>query len=73
MNTERCPTCGQAIPTLWDFQAHLQAIAGDEPHVAALWALLGIDYAELQDEDRASAEQRARDQGWTLLQGRGDE
>ena len=73
MNTERCPTCGQPVPTLWDFQVHLQAIADDEPHAAALWTLLGIDSAALGAEDRASAAQRARDQGWSLLPGRGGE
>jgi len=70
---ERCPTCGQAIPTLRAFQTHLQAVAGDELHVTALWTLLGVDYAALKAEDRAGAEQRARDQGWTLLQCRGGE
>ncbi len=64
---ERCPTCGQTIPTLLAFQAHLRAVAGDEPHVTALWALLGIDYTELQDDERVSAELRTRAQGWQLL------
>ncbi len=73
VSPEDCPTCGQAIPTLRAFQTHLQTVAGDELHVAALWTLLGVDYAALGAEDRASTEQRARDQGCTLLQGRGDE
>jgi len=64
---ERCPTCDHPIFTLWDFQAHLHAIAGDEPHVAALWALLGIDYATLQADKGASAELRVRELGWRLL------
>ncbi len=67
MNTERCPTCGQDVPTLPAFQTHLQAIAGDAPHTAALWTLLGIDYAALRAEDRARAEQLARERGWQLL------
>jgi hypothetical protein len=38
------------------FQAHLRAVAANEQHVAALWTLLGIDYAALKAEDRARAE-----------------
>jgi hypothetical protein len=49
------------------FQAHLRQVAHDEHHVAALWTLLGIDYAAMKAEDRARAEELARERGWTLL------
>jgi hypothetical protein len=64
---ERCPACSQTIPTLWDFQAHLQAIAGDEAHTAALWSLVGVDYETLKAEGRERAEERAHARGWRLL------
>jgi len=52
---ERCPACGQAVPTLLALQAHLQAVADDKSHTVALWALLGIDYATRQEDQRRSA------------------
>ena len=64
---DRCPACGRPVATLDDFQAHHRAVARDAEHVAALWTLLGIDYAALQAEDRAQAEERARERGWKLL------
>jgi len=51
---------------LWVFQAHLQAIAGDEAHTAALWTLAGVDYETLKAEGQERAEERARERGWRL-------
>ena len=67
MQGEHCPVCGWDVTTLPVFQAHLRAVAANEPHVAALWTLLGIDYAALKAEDRAHAEELARQRGWKLL------
>ena len=64
---DRCPACGLPIATLNAFQAHHHAVAHDAPHVAALWTLLGIDYATLRAEDRARVEERVRERGWKLL------
>ena len=58
---ERCPACGQVFPTLLAFQAHLQAVADDKSHTAALWALLGIDYATRQEDQRRPATDRAQE------------
>ena len=66
-DVDRCPTCGLTVPTVAAFQEHLHAIAGDEPHLAALYTLLGIDYAALQAGERAEALERARARGWRLL------
>ncbi len=67
MSTERCPQCGWPVPTILEFQTHLRAVERDEAHVQALWTLLGIDYAALRAEDRARAEELARERGWRLL------
>jgi hypothetical protein len=64
---DRCPRCGLPIGTVLAFRAHLQAIAADAEHVQALWSLLGIDYAAMRAEDRARAEELARERGWKLL------
>jgi hypothetical protein len=67
MQGEHCPVCGWDVTALPAFQAHLRAVAANEQHVAALWTLLGIDYAALKAEDRAHAEELARQRGWKLL------
>ena len=68
MSTEdRCPACGLPVATVAAFQAHLHAIAGDEAHIAALYTLLGIDYAALKADERAEALERAWERGWRLL------
>ena len=65
---DRCPACGLPVATIVAFQAHHQAVAHDEQHVAALWSLLGVDYiALIAAEDRAEALERARERGWKLL------
>lgn len=66
-NIERCPVCGWNVTVLPAFQAHLRAVQADEAHVAALWTLLGVDYAALRAEDRQHAEELARERGWRLL------
>ena len=70
-DADRCPAGGLLVLTLPDFQAHHRVIAGDEAHIAALYTLLGIDYAALQADERAEALERARDRaherGWRLL------
>ena len=70
-DVDRCPGCGRPIATIADFQAHFHGIAGNEPHIAALYTLLGIDYAALQADERAEALERARERahqrGWRLL------
>jgi hypothetical protein len=45
----------------------MRAGAANEQHVAALWTLLGIDYAAMKADDRAHAEELARQRGWKLL------
>ena len=67
MSEERCPACGLAVPTLPAFQQHLRAVEPDEAHVAALYTLIGVDYARLRAENRAQAEELARERGWRLL------
>ena len=66
-SADRCPACRRPVTTLDAFQGHHPAVARHAQHVAALWTLLGIDYAALQGDDPAQAEQRARERGWTLL------
>jgi hypothetical protein len=63
METERCPVCGQDVTMMPAFQAHLRTVRSDEAHVAALYSLLGIDYAAMRAEDRAHAEELARAAG----------
>ena len=63
----RCPACGLSVATLVAFQAHHQAVAHDEQHMAALWSLLGVDYTALIAEDPAEALERTRERGWKLL------
>jgi hypothetical protein len=67
MNTERCPKCGWPLPTILEFRAHLRHVERDEEHVQAVWSLLGIDYQAMRAEDRARAEELARQRGWRLL------
>jgi hypothetical protein len=67
MTEDRCPACGLLVRTVPDFQAHHRAIADDEPHIAALYTLLGIDYAALVAEARAARLRRAHERGWRLL------
>jgi hypothetical protein len=67
MTRERCPVCGWDVTMMPAFQAHLRAVAKNEAHVAALYSLLGIDYAAMKAEDRAHAEELARERGWRLL------
>ncbi|HEY7065332.1 MAG TPA: hypothetical protein VII06_27895 [Chloroflexota bacterium] len=67
MKIQRCPVCAWDVTTLPAFQSHLRQIAHDEEHVAALYSLLGIDYAAMKAEDRAHAEELARERGWRLL------
>lgn len=67
MKMERCPVCGQDVTMMPAFQAHLRTVLSDEAHVAALYSLLGIDYAAMRAEDRAHAEALARERGWRLL------
>jgi hypothetical protein len=67
MKQERCPVCGQDVTMMPAFQAHLRMVRSDETHVTALYSLLGIDYAAIRAEDRAHAEELARERGWRLL------
>ena len=67
MQHERCPVCGWDVTMISAFQAHLAAVARDEAHVAALWSLLGIDYAELKAAEREEVLERARERGWEVL------
>ena len=67
MQREHCPVCGWDVTTMDQFQAHFRAVAQNEAHVAALYRLLGIDYAAMKAEDRARAEELARKRGWRLL------
>ena len=71
MTEDRCPACGMPIPMISDFQRHLHAVERDAEHVAALYTLLGIDYAALKADERAEALERARERahqrGWRLL------
>jgi len=53
--------------TVESFKWHLENIRGDEAHTAALWTLLGVDSAELQDNEHTAAWQRAHERGWQLL------
>jgi hypothetical protein len=55
------------VVTLPDFQRHYRTVQHDEEHVAALYTVLGIDYAAVRAEDRARAEELARERGWRLL------
>jgi hypothetical protein len=67
MSQERCPVCGWDVTMMPAFQAHFRAVQNNEAHVAALYELLGIDYAAMKAEDRARAEELARERGWRLL------
>jgi hypothetical protein len=67
MSSERCPHCSWPLPTILEFRAHLRAVEHHEAHVAALWTLLGIDYAALKAEERAEVLERARERGWRVL------
>ena len=49
------------------FQAHLQAVKNNEAHVAALYSLLGIDYAIIKAGEREEALERAQERGWQIL------
>ena len=66
-----CPACGLPLATILDFRAHHHAVASQPAHVQALWSLLGIDYAQMQAderaEERAEAIERARERGWEIL------
>jgi hypothetical protein len=64
---DRCPKCGWPLPTIIEFRDHLHAVEHNEDHVQAVWSLLGIDYAAMRAEDRAHAEELARERGWRLL------
>ena len=64
---EACPQCGWPVRTTEDFRRHLAQIGGNEAHVQALWSLLGIDYAAMRADDRARAEDLARERGWQVL------
>ena len=70
MSQDRCPACGLPLATNLDFRAHHHAVAHQEAHVQLLWSLLGIDYAQLQAEERAEARvealERARERGISL-------
>jgi hypothetical protein len=67
MEREHCPICGWDVTRLPAFQAHTQAVAHDEAHLAALWSLLGIDYTQLKAAEREEALERARERGWRML------
>jgi hypothetical protein len=64
---ERCPVCGWDVTMLPAFQAHLRQVAHDDAHVAALWTLLGIDYAQVRADERAEVLERARERGWEVF------
>ncbi len=71
MSQDRCPTCGLPLATILDFRAHHHAVAANPAHLQALWSLLGIDYAQMQAderaEDRAEALKRAHERGWEIV------
>ena len=61
MERERGPACGRDVTTLAALPIQLRRVAGTEQHVAALYTLLGIDYAAMKAADRARAQERARE------------
>ena len=67
MQREYCPICGRDVTMMPAFQAHLHAIRSDEAHVAALYSLLGIDYAAMKAQEREELLERTRELGWEVL------
>jgi hypothetical protein len=66
-STEHCPQGGWPLSAILDLQPHVKAVERNDAHVAACYSLLGVDYARLRAEDRAHAEELARERGWRLL------